>query len=145
MKKEKELEIIRTDWPSDGSRLAGIRRKVFIEEQRVPEDEEWDADDLSACHFLALDQAGAALGTARLLADGRIGRMAVLFEARGRGIGAALLAAAEQEAAAQGLAEVYLSAQVQALPFYEKAGYRAYGEVFSDAGIDHLWMRKQLK
>jgi len=145
MKKESAFSVSVTCWRESAAQLAAIRRLVFIDEQGVPEVEEWDEEDQGASHFLVRDKSGQAVATARLLNDGRIGRMAVLKGARGLGIGSALLTAAEREAAVAGLTEVYLSAQVQALPFYEKAGYRAYGKDFLDAGIPHRWMRKKLR
>lgn len=124
-----------------------IRRIVFILEQNVSEDEEWDGLDGQCTHFLA-ELDGRPVGCARLLvtADGRAKaqRVAVIREHRRCGIGAAMMAALEAEAARAGHAEVVLGAQLQALAFYERLGYRAYGEEFMDAGIPHRMMRKQI-
>lgn len=124
-----------------------IRRIVFVLEQSVAEDEEWDGLDDQCTHFVA-ELDGGPVGCARLLvtADGRAKaqRVAVLREHRRRGIGAALMAALEAEAARGSHAEVILGAQLQALAFYERLGYRAYGEEFMDAGIPHRMMRKPL-
>ena len=84
-------------WRFDESAIRAIRTEVFIVEQQVPEDEEWDDDDPTAQHFLALDQTGSAIGTARLTRDGRIGRVAVLKDWRGKKVGDALLRAAVEE------------------------------------------------
>lgn len=127
-------------WPADEPALAWVRRVVFIDEQQVPEHEEWDGADGTACHWLALDPAGAPLGTARLLPDGRIGRMAVVAQARGTGVGAALLQAALQAALARGDRLIWLDAQVHAIPFYGRAGFEAEGPEFLDAGIRHRRM-----
>jgi predicted GNAT family N-acyltransferase len=81
------------------------------------------------------------LGTGRLLPDGHIGRMAVLRQARGAGVGSALLRALMQAARARGDREVMLSAQTHALPFYERFGFVAEGEAYDDAGIPHRVMR----
>ena len=121
-----------------------IRLEVFVREQRVPAQEERDEHDPAALHFLALGADGAAAGTARVLFTpagiAKIGRVAVLRPARGRGLGAALLAAAEAELP---LARSYaLDAQVQALPFYERLGYAATGPAFMEAGIPHRHMVK---
>ncbi len=121
-----------------------IRLEVFVQEQGVPAQEERDEHDPAALHFLALDADGAAAGTARVLFTpagiAKIGRVAVLRAARGRGLGAALLAAAEAELP---LARSYaLDAQVQALPFYERLGYAATGPAFMEAGIPHRHMVK---
>ncbi|HTV74033.1 MAG TPA: GNAT family N-acetyltransferase [Candidatus Acidoferrales bacterium] len=128
-----------------------IRRLVFIEEQGVPEAEEIDAhdrDDLDAVHALARDASGAALGTARLyLCDaqtGRIGRMAVLAQARRLGVGRALLDALVAEARRRDIRDAVLVAQIHALAFYAGAGFEAAGERVWEAGILHQPMRRQL-
>lgn len=138
------IDIRPADWARDHSALADIRRRVFIDEQGVPEALEWDDADADAQHWLAtLD--GAPVGTARLLRNGHIGRMAVLRHGRGRGIGRALLAAAVEQASAAGLREVYLHAQTHALAFYERSGFVAEGPEFQDAGITHRTMRRVLR
>lgn len=138
------MEIRPADWPRDEALLASIRRRVFIEEQNVPEALEWDGEDAAALHWLAY-QNGEAVGTVRLLRDGHIGRMAVLAQGRGHGVGAALLAAALAGAEACGQREVYLHAQTHALGFYERQGFIAEGPEFLDAGILHRTMRKLLR
>lgn len=123
-----------------------IRRIVFIEEQAVAEDIEVDGRDPEATHFLA-EHGGRLVGTARLRAvhgEAKAERVAVLAEARGLGVGAALMAALEAEAARRGLAAVVLGAQEHAVPFYEKLGYGVFGAAFLDADIPHRWMRKGL-
>jgi predicted GNAT family N-acyltransferase len=96
-------------------------------------------------HALAEDAAGKAIGAARLLPDGYIGRMAVRKAARGRGVGAALLRAMMSEARARGFREVHLHAQLGARRFYEAHGFRATSEqVYLDAGIEHVHMCAQL-
>ncbi|MDN3556346.1 GNAT family N-acetyltransferase [Halomonas maura] len=131
------------DWQALGEAAGEIRRRVFIEEQAVPRDEEWDGRDPGCVHFLALVD-GRALGTARLLPDGHIGRVAVLAEARGLGIGVALMEAAVEAACRRGFTAVELAAQTHALVFYERLGFRAEGEVFLDAGIPHRNMVRRL-
>jgi len=133
-----------------------IRRRVFIQEQRVPEDEEIDAHDgdpaevTSAVHVLAT-LGGAPAGTGRLLLDDadhgdggpgypHVGRVAVLAQYRRQAIGGALMAALHQEARDRGYAGITLGAQLHAIPFYEQLEYVARGEVFLDAGIEHRWM-----
>ena len=130
-------------WQRDREALADIRRRVFIEEQQVPEALEWDGEDEHALHWLAR-RDGQPLGTVRLLADGHIGRMAVLSQARREGLGSRLLHAAIDAARAQGQSAVYLHAQVQALGFYARHGLVAEGESFLDAGIAHRVMRLHL-
>ena len=132
------------DWEALGSAASEIRRIVFIDEQSVPQDEEWDGMDSECQHFLAqLD--GQAVGTARLLPDGHIGRVAVLAEARGTGIGVLLMRAAIEAARHAGHSQVVLSSQVHALAFYERLGFVAYGDEFLDAGIPHREMALSLK
>lgn len=117
-----------------------LRRIVFIDEQGVSEADEIDDRDGEAIHLLATDD-GRPVGTARLLVEGdtgKIGRVCVLQEARGTGLGAALIrAGVERFRQVPGVAEVKLGAQVHALGFYERLGFAAYGPVYDDAGIDH--------
>jgi predicted GNAT family N-acyltransferase len=131
------FSVIAVDWPSAGAALAEIRRRVFIEEQSVPEALEWDGLDEGAMHVLASDGANRAIGCARMLPQGKIGRMAVLPEWRGSGVGRAMLETLIALARAQELSEVSLSAQTHAIPFYEQAGFRICSEIYDDAGIPH--------
>ena len=124
-------------WLEYRRELESLRRRIFIEEQHVPEALEWDGLDDTAQHFLARDANGAAIGCARLLAHGKVGRMAVLPEWRRFGVGSALLHAALAACRLCGERAATLSAQVTAIPFYEKAGFRAYGDIYLDAGIPH--------
>lgn len=127
------------DWASLGDVATAIRQRVFIEEQAVPEDEEWDGRDPDCLHFLAY-RNGQAIGTARLLPDGHVGRVAVLREGRGLGIGLRLMQATISAARLAGYREVVLDAQLQAIPFYQKLGFEAFGDKFIDAGIEHRSM-----
>ncbi|SDK81743.1 Predicted N-acyltransferase, GNAT family [Modicisalibacter muralis] len=137
------LDIRQGDWQSLGTLAGDIRRIVFIEEQAVPENEEWDGRDPNCVHFLAY-RGGRAIGTARLLPDGHIGRVAVLKEGRGLGIGLKLMQAAIDCARAKGHREVLLDAQTHALAFYRRLGFQVYGGEFLDAGILHRSMRLTL-
>jgi predicted GNAT family N-acyltransferase len=136
--------IHETDWAHDAERLAAIRRAVFIDEQGVPEALEWDEDDAEAVHLLATRDDGTAIGCARLLPDGHIGRMAVLPGWRGSGVGRALLAAAIRLARIQGHATLRLSAQAHAAGFYADAGFAAVGDPYEEAGIPHVAMQQCL-
>lgn len=136
--------VQQTDWSLDAARLSAVRRRVFIEEQGVPEHMEWDAADATAIHFLALTLDGQPMGCARLLPDGHIGRMAVLPDWRGLGVGTALLAAVVGTARRTGAAQLELSAQLHAAPFYSKAGFVAVGDRYQEAGIPHVCMQKIL-
>ena len=131
------------DWPE----VAALRTRVFVEEQGVPAEVEQDEHDATAVHALAEDEDGHVVATGRLLVrDGRtvIGRMAVDAGARGRGHGAAVLAELHRQAAVLGLPEVELHAQLTARGFYERAGYTAVGDVYEEAGIAHVTMRRPL-
>jgi len=131
---------------ADLSELAqAIRFEVFVHEQQVPISEELDAMDPHCLHALAFDPQGAALGTGRLLPDGHIGRMAVRHAARKKGIGTAVLKALIEAAQAKGFSEVVLGAQLHAKDFYLKQGFVEFGEVFLDANIEHIMMRKTFR
>ena len=121
-----------------------VREKVFIEEQRVPRELEWDEWDERGDHALACDTAGRAIGTARLLPDGRLRRMAVLREWRGRGVGAALMNAILARAGERALSHVTLHAQIHAAAFYRRFGFSERGGEFLEAGIPHVEMTLEL-
>jgi predicted GNAT family N-acyltransferase len=134
-------------WDSpEGNLVRNIRIKVFVEEQNVPREEEFDAVDLSCFHVLAYDEEGRLCGTGRLYADAvekalaHIGRMAVLKEARGMGCGAAIMEALILEAERRGFKRVVLSAQEQAIGFYRKFGFECAGERYWDVNIPHILM-----
>lgn len=134
-----EVHVRVADWQKDHAALRRIREAVFIAEQAVPPELEWDADDATAVHFLALE-GEYPIGTARLLPDGHIGRVAVLKDWRGLKVGDKLLRAVIAEAEKRGLQQQMLSAQVQASPFYERFGFAVVSGEFLDAGIPHVDM-----
>jgi predicted GNAT family N-acyltransferase len=136
--------LLETSWARDAARLAAVRRAVFVDEQGVPEDMEWDEHDAVSVHFLAVAEDAAPIGCARLLPDGHIGRMAVLPAWRGRGVGRALLAAATAAARLRGHATLKLSAQTHAAGFYARAGFVVVGGEYDEAGIPHVAMHKRL-
>jgi predicted GNAT family N-acyltransferase len=127
-------------WSDARDELSAVRRAVFVVEQSVPEDLEWDEHDAEAVHALASTAAGAPIGTGRVLRDGRIGRMAVLSEWRGRGIGTALLRSLLDAARERGYAELKLHAQIHAIGFYARHGFAVAGDEFMEAGIPHREM-----
>ena len=137
--------IREVDWTVDRDALRAVRWKVFVEEQRVPEDEEWDDYDPVSRHVIAAAADGAPVGTGRLLPDGHVGRMAVLKEWRGRGVGGAVLGHILKLAREMRHAVVRLHAQTHALGFYEKHGFVAEGEEFMEAGIPHFRMSRILR
>ncbi len=129
------------DWKTDRDKLRAVRHRVFVVEQRVPNALEWDGVDPLCRHALAEDDAGTPIGTGRLLPDGHIGRMAVLAEWRGRGVGSAILEHLMQAARSNGHREVTLNAQVHAIDFYRRFGFVPVGDEFEEAGIPHREMR----
>ena len=141
----RSFRVRRAHWQRDREHLRGIREAVFVREQRVASELEWDGLDESCLHVLAEDRNGVPIGTGRLLPDGHIGRMAVLAAWRGRGVGSAILTELLRLASQKAMSEVVLNAQLHALGFYERHGFAAEGEVFVDAGIDHRRMRRALK
>ncbi|MEX0941637.1 MAG: GNAT family N-acetyltransferase [Pseudomonadales bacterium] len=140
----RNFDIREADWRFDQHILSDIRRVVFIVEQQVPKEEEWDGRDPESWHWLATAPDGRPIGTARLLPEGQIGRMAVLSEYRGAGVGAALLERAVAKARHLGFELVFLNAQSHALSFYRKAGFIAQGDEFEEAGIAHFRMTRGL-
>ncbi len=131
-------------WTDARQALAAIRRCVFIEEQSVPEALEWDGRDDEAMHVLAQDTAGHPIGCARMLPGGRIGRMAVVPEWRGRGVGRGMLEALLAVARERNFRQITLSAQTHAIPFYARFGFTVCSEVYDDAGIPHRDMHLEL-
>ncbi|MBI5918693.1 MAG: GNAT family N-acetyltransferase [Nitrosomonadales bacterium] len=129
------------DWREGESRLRAVRESVFIQEQQVPEELEWDGLDAACRHLLALNAQGEAIGCARITPDAQIGRMCVLPQWRRQRVGAGMLQLLLTDARARRLPEVHLHAQLHALPFYRNFGFVEYGETFMDAGIPHLAMR----
>ena len=127
-------------WESESKTLACIRREVFIDEQGVPEELEWDAQDQTAIHFLARLKNGRAVATARLQLDGKVGRMAVLKPWRRRGVGSAMMERVIREAARRKM-RPHLHAQHSAIGFYRRFGFAVVGEPFDEAGIAHVRMR----
>jgi len=139
-----DTEFVVTTWGVDRPLLQQVRRQVFVVEQCVPEEEEWDDGDEVCVHVLATRNR-EPVGTGRLSPAGKIGRLAVLSEFRGRGLGDRMLGMLIEQACHRGLLEVTLNAQVQVVPFYEKRGFKAEGPVFDEAGIPHRRMRKALR
>lgn len=144
------VEVVSGDWRRLAQQATAIRLQVFVAEQQVPLTEEWDGKDHACVHFIAYLTDNSqlsrpqAVGTARLLPDGHIGRMAVLESERGKGVGSALLKAALASARQQGHSVAALSAQRHAIPFYARLGFVAQGPYYLDAGIEHRDMTVSL-
>lgn len=131
-------------WQEIGEDAHRIRTKVFIEEQGIPADMEWDDADAACVHAVAYNHFGAPLATGRLLEHvpgvAKIGRMAVLQSMRGSRVGRAVLDALMKSAREHGYREAVLHAQVSAAPFYMRAGFTTRGSVFDEVGIPHVEM-----
>lgn len=134
------------DWANAADReaLTGVREAVFVQEQRVPRDMEIDDDDPRSTHVLARAADGQSIGSGRLARNGFIGRMAVLSDWRGRGVGTMLLHTLLDQARVQRMAAVSLHAQRDAVSFYLRHGFAADGAEFEEAGIPHVLMRRSL-
>lgn len=131
-------------WHDGEPLLRAVREAVFVQEQNVPAELEWDGLDEQSRHALALSAKGDAVGCGRLLPDGHIGRIAVVSQWRKQHVGTALMEALLNEARSRGLKQVDVDAQTYAVPFYRLFGFEAEGEEFEDAGMPHIRMRLRL-
>lgn len=138
------FQVVAIEPGADRAGPRAVRETVFIQEQGVPADLEIDDQDARSRHVLARDSGGLPIGTARLTPEGRIGRMAVLREWRGHGVGSALLHALLRIAREDGLDRVCLHAQEGAIDFYRRHGFAPVGERFDEAGIVHQAMQLRL-
>lgn len=139
-----EFRIAEGGWGELAAAARPVREDVFVHEQGVPLDMEWDEFDPTSRHVVAFDATGAAIGTGRLLPDGHLGRMAVLPAWRGLGVGRALLERLLEMAAAAGQRDLVLHAQTQAASFYGRFGFAVEGAEFMEAGIPHVKMSRHL-
>ena len=132
-------------WTSDERKLRMLRHTVFVLEQGVPKEIEWDGIDKDCSHAIAEDSSGNSIGCGRLLPDGHIGRLSVLREWRGRGVGTALLGELILLATERGHRRVIANAQEHARSFYERHGFTTAGDPFTEAGIVHRVMECALQ
>ena len=137
------IQFITTDWKQSYQELKQVRTRVFIEEQHVPTELEWDEFDEQSTHFLVF-QDNTPIATARLKPDGQIGRMAVIKDYRNKGVGTKLLTAVILNAKNNGYRMVYLHAQKQAVSFYQQFDFTCNGREFFDANILHQAMFKNI-
>ena len=137
--------IVLGPWERLGAEARGIRFAVFIVEQGVPAEMELDDYDAVSLHAMAYTRNGTPVATGRLLPDGHIGRIAVLKQARGAGVGGQILDALIAQGHRQGHRTLVLHAQTQAKGFYEAKGFVAQGEAFMEAGIAHVVMTRVVK
>lgn len=140
-----EFTIEQITWHSPKlAMLKAVREAVFIQEQHVPFCIEWDEHDKDAIHLLAINFSDEAIGCARILKKGRIGRMAVMPDWRGKGLGTALLDEAIKICKSLGIQTVAISSQTHAIKFYEKAGFSVTSEAYIDANIWHVDMQRTI-
>jgi len=131
-------------WQQDKNELQFVRNAVFVEEQHIPADLEWDEKDRDAVHVIAVNEIDQPVATGRLLADGQIGRMAVLPEWRGKGVGRSILKLLLDIARMRGHESVKLSSQQDACGFYLRQGFTQTGEPYQEAGRQHMAMQLDL-
>ena len=141
---EQSFSVLLWNWDEARPEAQRIRELVFVHEQRVPIELELDDQDAHCDHALAYAADGSAVGTGRLLPDGHIGRMAVLKEWRGKGVGALLLQTLVAHARQRRHASVRLNAQSYAAGFYRRYGFEVSGPEFMDADIPHVPMQRDL-
>ena len=132
--------VEQVEWREQQEQLRAIRFSVFVEEQQVPIEEEWDGRDDSAVHVLAWSAERLPVGTARLLDTGQIGRMAVMREYRRQGIGGTMLRRLLDIAKTSRVTNLFLNAQIDAVGFYQRHGFVVLGPTFMEAGIVHQKM-----
>lgn len=131
-------------WHDGEPLLRAIREAVFIREQNVPAELEWDGKDDACRHALALSLNGDAIGCGRMQPNGHIGRVAVLPQWRKQKVGTAIIEALLDEARSRGYKQVDVDAQTYAIPFYQQFGFVEYGKEFMDAGMPHKKMKLKL-
>lgn len=132
-------------WATAQAAARTVRNEVFIVEQKVPVELEWDDMDTVSQHAIVCAADGTPVGTGRLLPDGHIGRMAVVATYRGQGIGSAILDALIRIAMVRGDRTAVLHAQRSAEGFYRRHGFSPEGQPFVEAGIDHIMMRRRFR
>jgi predicted GNAT family N-acyltransferase len=134
------LQIRLAGWEQESAAIRAVRNAVFSDEQGICQTLDFDGRDHECVQVLARIGEGEAIGTARMLPDGHVGRIAVHREWRGRGVGTRLVEFLTDVARDRGFAEIHLHSQAQAAEFYTRLGFEARGETFMEAGIEHVLM-----
>ncbi len=134
------MQVRLARWEQDGAAIRTIRNAVFSVEQGISETLDFDGRDHECVHVLAWIGDGESIGTARMLPDGHVGRIAVCKEWRGQGVGTRLTEYLTEVARDRGFAEIHLHSQIQAAEFYSRLGFEARGDTFMEAGIEHVLM-----
>ena len=140
------MKKVITSYEEHVEEIKAVRIPVFVHEQEVPEENEMDERDPHCIHALIMTDHNKPIGTGRLdvVKNGKVGRVAVLKEHRGQGLGNEIMSLLEKAAKDAGLSSLWMHAQTSALEFYEKLGYRKEGEEFMEENIPHFVMRKEL-
>jgi len=138
------LRVVDASYSDDLEKLRAVREPVFVVEQRCPIEEEWDALDAPSFHVLALNERDEPVATGRLTPDHKIGRMAVLADYRGSGVGAMIMERLIAKAREFGYPDIALSSQTHAIAFYGRFGFIAEGPEYLDANILHRKMHRPL-
>jgi len=136
-----EIDIAMVNFSEKQAEITSVRRAVFVEEQNVPENIDFDGSDTDFIHVLATDKNGRPVGTARINHKGRIGRMAVLKNYRRQGIGRKMIQALMDYGRKNSITDFHVSSQITAVGFYKKMGFEPFGEEFLEAGIKHIKMK----
>jgi predicted GNAT family N-acyltransferase len=137
------MRLLVVEWKDFKEKIEEVRVDVFVREQGFSEESELDTRDLVSTHILVFD-GDESIGTARLLPDGHIGRLAVKSKHRNRGVGKIIMRKIMEVAKNKGLREVRLSAQVRVKDFYKNLGFTEYGKIYKEEGVDHIMMRKEI-
>lgn len=138
------LNVALADWEADSAAIRAVRNTVFSDEQGISEALDFDGRDHECVQVLARVGDGEVVGTARMLPDGHVGRIAVHERWRGRGVGTRLVECLTGVARDRGFSEIYLHSQAQAADFYTRLGYETRGDTFMEAGIEHVLMVRTL-
>jgi len=138
------LQIRLAPWETDHAAIRAIRNAVFTDEQGISAKLDFDGRDHECVHVLACLADGECIGTARMLPDGHVGRIAVHKQWRGKGMGTRLVEYLNGVAGDRGFSEIYLHSQIQAAAFYSRLGFETRGDSFMEAGIEHVLMVRTL-
>lgn len=138
------LQVRLAAWEADSPEIRAVRNTVFSDEQGISETLDFDGRDRECVHLLAYLADGENIGTARMLPDGHVGRIAVHRQWRGKGVGTRLVEYLSEVARERGFTEILLHSQVQAAAFYSRLGFEARGDTFMEAGIEHVSMVRTL-
>ena len=139
MLRDTGISIIETHWSEHSDEITLIRNIVFVEEQSVPKNIEMDGKDVDCNHFL-ICKKNEPIGTARLQSGGKIERVSILKLERKKGLGTKLMKFIINSARKKDLEKVYLHSQMDSIDFYKSLGFKAKGEMFQEAGINHMLM-----